>query len=70
MQPADLEALVTTPMPYGKYKDRLIADLPPNYLEWFARKGFPQGRIGQLLALAHEMQLNGLIGLLAPLRRR
>lgn len=70
MQPEDLEALLTTRMPFGKYKDRPIADLPANYLEWFARKGFPSGRIGQLLGLAHELQLNGLISLLEPLRRR
>lgn len=64
-----LEALVTTPMPFGKYKGRLIADLPGNYLNWFAREGFPPGKLGQLLALMHELDHNGLSGLLAPLRR-
>ncbi len=44
-----LELLVTREMPFGKYKGRLIADLPGNYLIWFARKGFPPGELGQLL---------------------
>ena len=43
MEPEDLQKLVTTEMPYGKYKGRKIADLPGNYLHWFAREGFPQG---------------------------
>ena len=56
-------------MPYGKYKGRPIAELPGHYLAWFARQGFPPGEIGQLLALMHELDHNGLSGLLAPLRR-
>lgn len=64
-----LQRLVTTPMPYGKYKGRLIADLPGNYLNWFAREGFPRGDLGRLLALMHEIDHNGLAGLLAPLRK-
>jgi len=43
MNPEHLQKLVTTVMPYGKYKGRLIADLPGNYLNWFAREGFPPG---------------------------
>lgn len=69
MKPADLQALVTVEMPYGKYKGRVIADLPGNYLAWFAREGFPPGRLGQLLALMLEVDHNGLSSLLAPLRR-
>ena len=70
MQAGDLELLVTREMPYGKYKGRLIADLPGNYLNWFAREGFPPGEIGRLLQLMHEIDHNGLKGLLEPLRRR
>ncbi|MPN26978.1 hypothetical protein SDC9_174405 [bioreactor metagenome] len=64
-----LERLVRVPMPYGKYKGRLIADLPGNYLNWFAREGFPKGEIGQLLALMQELDHNGLSGLLEPIRK-
>ncbi|HRI91595.1 MAG TPA: DUF3820 family protein [Accumulibacter sp.] len=70
MEADDLQRLVTWSMPYGKYKGRLIADLPGNYLNWFAREGFPPGKLGQLLALMHELDHNGLSGLLAPLRQR
>jgi len=70
MDAEQLQRLVTTEMPYGKYKGRLIADLPGNYLNWFAREGFPQGELGRLLALMHEIDHNGLSSLLAPLRKR
>ena len=68
MDSAQLQRLVTVPMPYGKYQGRLIADLPGDYLNWFARTGFPRGDIGRLLALMHEIDHNGLSDLLAPLR--
>ena len=69
MESADLERLVTLAMPYGKYKGRLIADLPGHYLNWFARTGFPRGEIGRLLALMQELDHNGLKPLLDPLRK-
>jgi len=62
--------LVTVKMPFGKYKDRLICDLPDSYLEWFQRKGFPKGKLGVLLQTMYEIQLNGLQDLLKPLKRR
>jgi len=55
-------------MPYGKYQGRLIGDLPGAYLAWFARKGFPPGQLGRLLALSLELDHNGLRSLLDPLR--
>lgn len=70
MNPDDLQLLVTRSMPYGKYKGRLIADLPGHYLNWFARTGFPKGEIGRLLALMQELDHNGLSPLLDPLRLR
>ena len=70
MKAEDLQRLVKVAMPYGKYKGRLIADLPGNYLNWFAREGFPPGDLGRLLALMHEIDHNGLASLLAPLRER
>ena len=67
MKPETLQLLVTRTMPFGKYQGRLIADLPGNYLTWFAREGFPQGEIGRLLQLMHEIDHNGLKPLLPPL---
>jgi uncharacterized protein (DUF3820 family) len=69
MSTQHLELLLTWEMPYGKYKGRLIADLPGYYLNWFAREGFPRGELGRLLALMHELDHNGLSGLLDPLRQ-
>ena len=70
MQAEDLELLLIREMPYGKYKGRVIANLPGNYLNWFAREGFPPGEIGRLLALMQEIDHNGLSSLLDPLRAR
>ena len=70
MHPEQLQKLVETRMPFGKYEGRLLADLPGNYLNWFAREGFPQGELGRLLALMHEIDHNGLSALLDPLRPR
>jgi uncharacterized protein len=70
VKPEDLERLLTVEMPYGKYKGRVIADLPGNYLNWFAREGFPKGDIGRLIALMHEIDHNGLSDLLTPLHQR
>jgi len=69
MTPENLLLLVSRVMPYGKYKGRLIADLPGHYLNWFAREGFPRGELGTLLALMHELDHNGLKSLLDPLRK-
>ena len=70
MTPELLELLVTREMPFGKYKGRLIADLPGHYLAWFAREGFPKGQFGQLLALMHELDHNDLRALVEALRKR
>ncbi len=68
--PKILEKIVSTKMPYGKYKDTLICNLPVSYLEWFARKGFPKGSVGILLQTMYEIKLNGLESLLKPLKKK
>lgn len=65
-----MQRLVTTKMPFGKYKDTLICNLPEAYLVWFHQKGFPKGNIGMLLATMYEIKLNGLEYLLVPLRNK
>ena len=67
--PELLLQLVTMKMPFGKYKDVLLCDLPVSYLEWFQRKGFPKGKLGMLLQTIYEIKLNGLDYLLDPLKK-
>ncbi len=62
--------LVKTKMPFGKYKGTLLCDLPEYYLVWFHQKGFPQGKLGVLMATMYEIKLNGLEDLLKPLKKQ
>jgi len=66
--PQMLIELVRMRMPFGKYKNRILCDLPESYLVWFHRKGFPPGKIGILLSALYEIKLNGLEYLLKPIK--
>ncbi|HEU4775184.1 MAG TPA: DUF3820 family protein [Telluria sp.] len=70
MKPEHLQLLLTREMPFGKYKGRVIADLPGHYLAWFSREGFPRGELGELLAIMYELDHNDLRSLLDPLKPR
>ncbi len=70
IHPQTLIDLVNIRMPFGKYKDRILCDLPVSYLEWFSRKGFPPGKLGAQLSAMYEIKLNGLEPLLKPLKRQ
>lgn len=70
LEPRDLIDLANTPMPFGKYRGRMLIELPEHYLLWFARSGWPAGRLGQLMELALEIRSNDLGGLIEPLRGR
>jgi len=60
--------LVAARMPFGKYQGQRLIDLPEDYLIWFAGKGFPEGKLGRMMQAVYEIKLNGLEGLLDPLR--
>jgi len=55
-------------MPFGRYKDRRLIDLPEPYVVWFAQKGFPDGHLGDMLRMVYEIKVNGLEYLFKPLR--
>lgn len=67
--PADLLELATMRMPFGKYQGRLLIDLPEPYVVWFAGKGFPKGKLGNMLQTVYEIKVNGLEYLFTPLRQ-
>ena len=67
--PEILKSLVLTKMPFGKYAGRLLADLPVSYLEWFSRKGFPQGKLGMQLQTVYVIKINGLENILIDLKK-
>jgi uncharacterized protein len=62
--------LVRMQMPFGKYKGTLLCNLPVSYLEWFAKEGFPDGKLGMYLATIYEIKINGLEYLLQPLKKK
>jgi len=68
--PMLLLQLVEMKMPFGKFKGMLLCDLPVSYLEWFNRKGFPEGKLGILLQTMLEIKMNGLDDLLKPLKKK
>ena len=68
--PQVLIKLAHTKMPFGKYKDHYLIDLPEFYLVWYNNKGFPAGVLGQQLQLVYELQLNGLEDLVRTIRKK
>ena len=55
-------------MPFGKYKGTYLVDLPEHYIVWYKNKGFPAGKLGKMLGLVYELQLNGLEDILRRIR--
>lgn len=68
--PEILRDLVTMEMPYGKYKGRVLCDLPVNYVEWFYNQGLPEGKLGMLLGTLYEIKINGLEYLLINIKNK
>ncbi len=70
MEKQDLVDIANTMMPFGKYKGRALIDVPEEYLLWFSRKGeFPEGRLGQLMQITLAIKIEGLEGLIRPLKK-
>lgn len=60
--------IANTPMPFGKYKGRMLVDMPDEYLLWFAKKGFPKGELGELMELTLALKIEGLDSVIRPLK--
>lgn len=69
VNPEILQEICTVKMPFGKYQNIILADLPISYLEWFQRQGMPKGKLGMQLSTIYEIKLNGLTDLLIPIRK-
>jgi hypothetical protein len=57
-------------MPFGKYKDRYLIDLPEYYVVWYNKKGFPKGKLGDMLKQVYELKLNGLEELIRNIKKQ
>ncbi|WP_370445575.1 DUF3820 family protein [Confluentibacter sediminis] len=62
--------LAHTKMPFGKYKDRYLIDLPEYYVVWYHSKGFPKGKLGDMLQQIYEIKLNGLEELIRTIKKQ
>lgn len=60
--------LARTRMPFGRYEGTLLVQLPEPYVVWMARQGFPDGELGRMLAVVHEVKVNGLEYLFEKIR--
>jgi uncharacterized protein (DUF3820 family) len=65
-----------TRMPFGKFGIKEypphgvpIMDLPPEYLAWFKERGFPKGRLGELMAQVCSVKEVGMDPIFDPLRQ-
>ena len=67
--PQMLVDLAQMEMPFGRYRGRLLIDLPEPYVVWFRKNGFPRGRLGELMGLLYEIKANGLEDLVRPLKK-
>ncbi|GGH07288.1 DUF3820 family protein [Mucilaginibacter phyllosphaerae] len=68
--PQILIDVVNTRMPFGKYKDTLLCDMPVSYLEWMHKKGFPPGKLGMMLSTVFEIKSNGVDQLLRQIKQK
>lgn len=70
MDKAFLVEIANTTMPFGKYKGLTLIDLPEPYLLWFARKAeFPSGHLGELMEMTLAIKIEGLEGMVKPLKK-
>jgi uncharacterized protein (DUF3820 family) len=67
---AHLIELANYKMPFGKYKGEFLVNLPESYYIWFQQKGFPDGKLGNLMKEMYEIKVNGLEDLIRRLIKK
>ena len=67
MEKHQLVEIANYRMPFGKYKGYFLIHIPESYLVWYKGKGFPEGKLGNYLAIMYEIKMNGLEELIYPL---
>ena len=63
-----LKTLANTKMPFGKYKNYYLIDIPEYYLVWYKQKGFPKNKLGLQMQEVLELKTNGLEDLIRALK--
>ena len=61
--------LAHSKMPYGKYEGRYLIDLPEYYVVWYRSKGFPKGKLGEMLETVYTLKVNGLEDIIRNIQR-
>jgi len=61
--------LAHTKMPFGKYEGRYLIELPEHYVVWYHNKGFPKGKLGEMLETVYTLKLNGLENLIRNIQK-
>ncbi len=63
-------------MPFGRFGPKdfpprglPIMDLPEEYLGWFQQRGFPNGRLGELLEIVWGIKDVGMDSVFDPMRK-
>lgn len=71
-----LVEIAKTRIPFGKFGIKEyppagvpIIDLPIEYLIWFKERGFPKGRLGELMAEVCEIKAVGMDSVFDPIRQ-
>ena len=65
----DLVKIANYEMPFGRYKNTPLIQLSEDYLLWFVDRGFPTGKLGELMQMTLEIKINGLENLIYPLQK-
>lgn len=56
-------------MPFGKFANKLLLDIPEEYYIWFKNKGFPEGKLGEFMSIMLDIKTNGLEHMLIPFKK-